>query len=430
MSRSLPALLAVSLTWLSLFHAAAAETPADAAASYPALGLPDAPVVLEEWSDFLCPFCRRHFQQTVPQLMERYVQGGQLQVVFRDFPIDSLHPTAIRGHALAHCIAQSDAEAFWRLHGSLFNRQGEWARLPDPAGFLRETAVGLGIATPLIDSCLDDESAVAAVRASVEEGAGYGINGTPAFRVYRRGNPGEAISISGAQPFARFEQVIDALLAGEAVPEPEAPPPPELPDWAKPEARAADPARAGFTLRGDPYKGDPQAPLVVIEFSDFQCPACAKHHAEVQPGLDAEFVDSGKVRWIYRSLPLRSHPQALLAAVAAECAAEQDQFWPMQDKLFATVERWGNESVETTLIELAGESGLDRDRFADCLGRRQPLERVLEDIYDGRSITETVPSFAILGSGASGTLTGPRALPQFADLLRKLLEREQAAPTQ
>ncbi|MFZ9087151.1 MAG: DsbA family protein, partial [Steroidobacteraceae bacterium] len=174
----------------------------------------------------------------------------------------------------------------------------------------------------------------------------------------------------------------------------------------------------------------PQAPLVVIEFSDFQCPACAKHHAEVQPGLDAEFVDSGKVRWIYRSLPLRSHPQALLAAVAAECAAEQDQFWPMQDKLFATVERWGNESVETTLIELAGESGLDRDRFADCLGRRQPLERVLEDIYDGRSITETVPSFAILGSGASGTLTGPRALPQFADLLRKLLEREQAAPTQ
>lgn len=424
MRRLLPILLATTLIWPCCISATATEAPAGQAASYPALGLPDAPVVLEEWSDFLCPFCRRHFQQTVPQLVERYVQKGALQVVFRDFPIDSLHPTAIRGHAFAHCIAQSDAESFWRLHGSLFNRQGEWSRLPDLTSFLGEAATGLGIAASLVDNCLANEAAIAAVRASVEEGSGYGINGTPAFRVYRRGNPGEAVSISGAQPFARFEQVIDALLAGEAVPEPEAPPPPELPDWAKPESRAADPARPGLTLRGDPYKGDPQAPLVVIEFSDFQCPACAKHHAEVQPGLDEEFVDTGKVRWIHRSLPLRSHPQALLAAVAAECAVEQDKFWSMQAKLFETVDRWGNESAESTLVDIAAENDLDRDRFADCLGRRQPLERVLEDIYDGRSITETVPSFAILGGGSSGTLTGPRSLPQFADLLRKLLERE------
>lgn len=430
MHRLLPTLVIAIFAWLPGGSANAAEPTPENTASYPALGQPDAPLVLEEWSDFLCPFCRRHFQQTVPPLMERYVQGGKLQVVFRDFPIDSLHPTAIRGHAFAHCVAQSDAEAFWRLHGSLFNRQGEWSRLPDPAGFLREIAVGLGIATPLIDNCLGDESAVAAVRASVEEGAGYGINGTPAFRVYRRGNPGEAISISGAQPFARFEQVIEALLAGEAVPEPEAPPPPELPTWAKPEGRAADPAKPGFTLLGDPYRGEPEAKLVVIEFSDYQCPACARHHTEVQPGLNEEFVKTGKVRWIHRSLPLRSHPQALLAAVAAECAGQQDKFWVLHERLFETVERWGNESAESTLVEIAAESGLDRTRFADCLGSRQPLERVLEDIYDGRSITETVPSFAILGSGPGGTQTGPRPLPQFADLLRQLLEREEAAPAE
>ena len=214
MHRPLSALLVTSLAWLYGMVATAAESPARNAGSYPALGLPDAPLVLEEWSDFLCPFCRRHFQQTVPQLVERYVQTGTLQVVFRDFPIDSLHPTAIRGHAFAHCIAQSDAEAFWRLHASLFNRQGDWSRLPDPSAFLREVATEIGIDAPRVDSCLADEAAVAAVRASVEEGAGYGINGTPAFRVYRRGSPEAAVSISGAQPFARFEQVIDALLAG------------------------------------------------------------------------------------------------------------------------------------------------------------------------------------------------------------------------
>ena len=88
-------------------------------------------------------------------------------------------------------------------------------------------------------------------------------------------------------------------------------------------------------MAGDEYRGNTDAKVTVIEFSDFQCPFCKQHVEETQPALDEEFVDSGKVMWVFKHFPLSIHPQAPAAGAAAECAADQGKFWEMHELLFS-----------------------------------------------------------------------------------------------
>ena len=85
----------------------------------------------------------------------------------------------------------------------------------------------------------------------------------------------------------------------------------------------------------DPFKGNQNAPVTIVEFSDFQCPFCKKSFDQTEQQLLTEYVDSGKAKFVYRDLPLESlHPNARSAALAAECADEQGTFWDFHDKLF------------------------------------------------------------------------------------------------
>lgn len=163
---------------------------------------------------------------------------------------------------------------------------------------------------------------------------------------------------------------------------------------------------------------------MVVEFSDFQCPACAKHTLEVQPVIDTALVDTGKVRWVAKSLPLKEHPYAALAAVAAECAGAQGRYWPMHRRLFERLDEWTNDNAADALVRIAVEQGLDRASFQACFDGRAALERVLGDLYDAQGFLERTPSFVILTGGPTGSITGP--LP--ADKFIKLLETPVAAP--
>jgi protein-disulfide isomerase len=108
------------------------------------MGDPKAPVILEEYSDYLCPFCGRYINQTFPQLRDRYVSKGKLKYVFRDFPLASLHPTAAKGSVAALCVAEQGAALFWATHEALFSAQRERSRLPDPTEFLVGVAEKVG----------------------------------------------------------------------------------------------------------------------------------------------------------------------------------------------------------------------------------------------------------------------------------------------
>ena len=307
---------------------------------HPYIGDPDAPVILEEWSDYLCPYCSRHFQQTLPALKDKYLRAGQMKLVSRDLPLAALHPTAARGHVAARCVGQQGAARYWAMHDDLFSRQGEWNRLPDPDAFLAEAAKKTGVDMVAYEACVNAAESMAAVDASVSAGQAHGFNGTPSFR-FVDVKSGDAYSLIGAHPIAAFSLRADALVAGQKPPEDPAPKPPELPLWAKAEGLAPDPERPGYTVAGDQYRGNVDAKLTVIEFTDLQCPACRRHALETQPALDEQFVETGEVRWVSSTFP-EMHPHAAVAAAAAECAADQGRFWDMQHLLFEKQDEWSD----------------------------------------------------------------------------------------
>jgi len=391
---------------------------------YPYLGDPNAPVILEEYSDFLCPYCSRHFEQTVPVLIEQYVKTGQVLYVFHDLPLESLHPTAPIGHAAGRCVAEQGASFFWSMHDQLFTQQKAWSSLADPSEYLGVLAESAGAKKRVYENCINEGATTTQVQESIDAGKALGFTGTPAFR-FVVGETGDAYTLFGAYPVAEFATRLDALLAGEPFPvaeEPEPPEPAELPYWANSKGLAPDQNRPGFNMAGDPYKGNPEAELVVIEFSDFQCPACQQHALEVQPVLDEALINTGAVLWVFKNLPLQMHPNAPAAAVAAECAGEQGSFWEMHHLLYERVEDWSNDAADAVISSLASELELNTSTFESCYNSRQAMERVLGDIYDAQGLINSTPNFIILQDGRGTLMETSLSSEQFVAALQDLID--------
>ena len=160
---------------------------------HPFIGNADAPVTLEEWSDYLCPYCGRHFRQTLPTLLENYVRGGKLKLVFRDLPLAGLHPTAEHGHVAALCVGEQGAAAYWAMHDALFARQGEWNRLPDPSAFLAGVAEELGADMDAYAACITDGAKAQRSRIASSWAVGSVTTARPAFDLARPATNGPMI---------------------------------------------------------------------------------------------------------------------------------------------------------------------------------------------------------------------------------------------
>jgi protein-disulfide isomerase len=400
--------------------------------SYPFRGNPQAPLSMVEYSDYLCPFCARYNGQTLPTLLEKYGRTGQVNFVMHDFPLAVLHPTALRGHAAARCVGEQGATRFWPMHEALFQMQGDWNRLPDPTAFLAKTAHDTGADMTAYEACMASGRQDTPVQQSVAAARALGFNGTPSFQFVHHPS-GKTYTLVGAQPMEVFTRWIDDLLAGKEPPKDEEVQPtptrkPDLPFWATSEGLAPDPQRPDYTVAGDRYKGNPNAKLVLVEFVDFQCEACQRHALETQPELDRRFVEAGQVRWIVKHFPLRAHPHAPMAAVAAECGGEQGKFWAMQHGLFASMQRWSTaDDPATALGQLAADLKLNGEQFRTCLQSRRALEPVLHDLQDGQGIgVRNVPAFVLFEDETPFVLVGARLIEQFAALLQRQLKQANA----
>lgn len=155
----------------------------------------------------------------------------------------------------------------------------------------------------------------------------------------------------------------------------------------------------------DPALGDADAPVLIVEFADFQCPYCRNFHEQTLPALKRTYIETGKVRLVYRDFPLTQiHAHAAAAAQAAECAHEAGSFWAMHDQLFANQSRWsGSSDVEQLFADYARDLGLDRESFAECLSSGRYLDEIRNDLEAGlRAGVRGTPAFFINGVKLEG----------------------------
>ncbi len=177
----------------------------------PFLGSPNAPVVLVEFSDFQCPFCRKFYNEALAQIETNYVNTGKVQFVYRDFPLNSIHPMAQPYAEAAEC---ADDQGKWReMHDIIFEKQnakGAGTIFDFTTDNVKQWAQEMGLNAQTFNSCLDSGKYAQEVMADEQAGASLGITGTPGFLIGRR--DGTPQLISGAQPYSVFQAAIEQFL--------------------------------------------------------------------------------------------------------------------------------------------------------------------------------------------------------------------------
>jgi protein-disulfide isomerase len=187
---------------------AAATTPLVSLAASPhdSIGSANAPVVLVEYTDYECPFCRRFHERTWPELKQRYVDTGKVRLEVRDMPL-SFHDSALPAALVARCAGRQGK--FWPVFDALLGKPEALTK----EGPLR-IAAAAGVAMPLLEQCLRDPSVRQAIDADTQDAERIGVDGTPGFVIARRrGDKLEGTLVLGAQPASTFATRIDALLA-------------------------------------------------------------------------------------------------------------------------------------------------------------------------------------------------------------------------
>ncbi|MGA3096478.1 MAG: thioredoxin domain-containing protein [Bryobacteraceae bacterium] len=162
---------------------------------------------------------------------------------------------------------------------------------------------------------------------------------------------------------------------------------------------AEQPARAKLNLAGFQMLGDKDAPLTMVEFTDYQCPFCRQFHETTYSQLKKEYIDAGKLRFYSRDLPLDFHPNAMRAAEAARCAAEQGKFWQLRDIMGANPDK-----LEMADL-VADATGLRMDiaAFRSCVEGEKYKNAIQTDVLEAMKIGATgTPTFVVGKSTAEG----------------------------
>jgi protein-disulfide isomerase len=369
----------------------------------PVRGPKDALVTMIVFSEFQCPFCKR-VEDTLKQVTEAY--PNDVRLVWKDNPLP-FHPRAKPAATLARHIYKTKGEkAFWEAHDALFASQ---PKLEDDD--LKGIAEKLGAKWDDVKAAIDGNKYAEKIDATVELANDVQARGTPHFFI-------NGVRLSGAQPLEAFKKAIDeqlvkakALVAkgtpkakvyDELMKDAKGPPPPEKKEVAAPDAQS-------------PVKGPASAKVTIQIFSDFQCPFCKR----VEPTLaELEKEYGGKIKLVWRHMPLPFHADAPLASQAAQEAFAQKgnaAFWKFHDKLF---EAQGTEDgiKRPGLEKVAQELGLNMDKFKAALDSSAHKAKIEADTKIGNDAgINGTPAFVINGYYLSGA--------QPAAAFKKLINR-------
>ncbi|MFZ1395852.1 MAG: thioredoxin domain-containing protein [Candidatus Promineifilaceae bacterium] len=354
----------------------------------PYRGNPNAPVVIEEFSDYQCPFCSRFVAQTFPSINDNQIANGEVLLVFYDFPLN-IHPQAEIAANAARCAGEQGALAYWEMHDLLFANISEWGN-NQATTFFASYGEAIGLEMDAFSICLEENKYIAEVRADYQLGLSRGVSSTPSFFINEQ-------PLIGAQPLATFNEAIAIISSGESIvaetPAQELPPEYAVPT---PAAIAVEPENVAWSA------GNPDAPVQIVEFTDYQCPFCQQYAMETFPTVFAEMIESGRVFYAIKDLPLDSlHPEAIVAATAVRCAGEQDAYKEMHDAVFANQVLWGGNG-ETAAInvftDLAEDIGIDSDALVSCIELGEQRELVLANQQEAFGIgANSTPTFYMNG---------------------------------
>ncbi len=158
-----------------------------------------------------------------------------------------------------------------------------------------------------------------------------------------------------------------------------------------------------------PSLGFKDAPLTIIEFIDYQCPFCKRFAEQTLPQIKLNYIDTQKVKIVFKDFPLNFHENANITAQAARCANIQGKFLQMHDLLFSTQPEWSNlskDKIQDYLVNLASKISLNKNQFKKCLNDEKIKNLILEDLREGQENFKVsgTPSFLINNQGLSGAL--------------------------
>ncbi|MBI5393346.1 DsbA family protein [Candidatus Woesearchaeota archaeon] len=166
------------------------------------------------------------------------------------------------------------------------------------------------------------------------------------------------------------------------------------PSAANPTAAPAQGSVLQVSVDDDAIKGDKNAKVTIVEFSDYQCPFCGRFFRDTLPQVEEQYVKTGKVKMVFRDFPLSFHENAQKAGEAAECAGDQDKYWEMHDKLFQNQQKLAVSDLKQYAVDLK----LDTKAFNDCLDSSKYKAEMQKDMADGSSYgVSGTPAFFING---------------------------------
>jgi protein-disulfide isomerase len=369
----------------------------------PVRGPNDALVTVVEFSDFQCPFCSR-VEPTINKLIEEY--PNDVRVVWKDNALP-FHQNAKPAAYLARfAFEKGGNKGFWAAHAALFEGQKNL----DESG-LQEIAKKLNLNWDQANAAIKSGKYADKIDESMDLAMDFEARGTPHFFINGR-------RLSGAQPYEKFKEVVDAQLAvakglvakgvakdkvfRELMKTAKAPQEPEKKNVAAP-------------TKENPSKGPDNAKIVIQEFSDFQCPFCSRVNPTVEQILK-EYPKDVKVVW--RNMPLPFHADAPLAAEAAHEAfvqAGNKGFWKFHEKLFANQQAIKRPDLE----KYAEELGLDVAKFKAALDNHTHKALVDKDIEVAKQAgVSGTPAFTVNGYFVSGA----QPFPAFNKVIKLALK--------
>ncbi|MEQ1790063.1 MAG: thioredoxin domain-containing protein [Rickettsiales bacterium] len=330
------------------------------------LGDKGAKVELIEYSALGCEHCKNVHNKLFPQIKSKFIDSGKIKYELRSF-VNSQN--TLNATLALRC---ADSDNYYSFVEELFANINTWAARDASLGDLKKIAVKNGVSQDKFYACIEDKEAKAAILAEQNKS---GVKSSPSFLIN-----GE--KLEGATDAAAISNAIELALQGKSA-----------------NADFISQSKAVLAITDtDKVLGKKDAPVTIVEYASMSCSHCAKFHNDVLPQLKKDFIDTGKVKLVFRQFP--HNAPALKAAMISQCS--KHDYFGVIAKLFANQSEWAFNMDEfpTKLAAQAKAHGMNKADFDKCLSNKEIETKILAGVKqatDKLGVSST-PTFFINGT--------------------------------